>query len=287
MPPMPRGLRGIRVRDHGSLALCPGDPPSAGMVWGVEVEVHVVATLPGFHPASQLVDPVSAALAASVTSPARQGRPCEARTVTATPAERTPDRGPGSPPPALPTAPDTLRLSSAALPGCPWKVLRLCPVVVLCGSPFGGLQTEAGFVRKLRPQSSQARGPPPSLSAGFPHSGPCRPLRFGCHPASLPASQRRTGAGGGGQPCSPWERILWFWLYVCLGFFVCVFFPSEFRFQTGNWSSHALQSRIHVIVEGRLCCAQTGPAPLPLWCQCPRPWLPPHLPPLASLTDPT
>lgn len=73
MPPMSRGLRGIRVRDHGSLPLCPGDPSSAGMVWGVELEVHVVATFPGFHPASELVNPVSAALAASVTSPAQQG----------------------------------------------------------------------------------------------------------------------------------------------------------------------------------------------------------------------
>lgn len=133
-------------------------------------------------------------------------------------------------------------------------------MALVCGSPFGGLQTEAGFVLKLRPQSSRPGGhllpsliprPPPTIPS------PLAPTQ--------PPSQRTAGAGGGGQPCSPWERILWFWLYVCLGFFVCVFFfPSEFRFQTGNWSSHALRSRIHLIAEGRLCCAQTGPALSPL-----------------------
>lgn len=156
-------------------------------------------------------------------------------------------------------------------------------MALVCGSPFGGLQTEAGFVLKLRPQSSRPGAhllpsliprPPPTIPS------PLAPTQ--------PPSQRTAGAGGGGQPCSPWEGILWCWLYVCLGFFVCVFFfPSEFRFQTGNWSSHALRSRIHLIAEGRLCCAQTGPALFPFGASAHTPWLPPHLPPLASLPDPT
>lgn len=101
MLPMSHGLRGVRVRAHGSLALCPGDPSSAGVVWGVELEVHVAATFPGFYPASELVDPVSAALAASVTSPAQQGRPCEARNSDCHSCREDPGPGPWEPAPRL------------------------------------------------------------------------------------------------------------------------------------------------------------------------------------------
>lgn len=156
-------------------------------------------------------------------------------------------------------------------------------MVVVCGSPFGGLQTEAGFASKLRPQSSQVRGPPPSLSAGFLHSGPCHPLRFGCHPASLPASQRRAGAGGGRQPCSRWERILWFWLYVCLGFFVCVcVFILSFGFKLGT-GAHTLSGAESTSSwrAGSAVPRQAQPH-FPFGASAHAPWLPPHLLPLAS-----
>lgn len=54
---------------------------------------------------------------------------------------------------------------------------------------------------------------------------------------------------------APGKGSLWFWLYECLGFF----FLSSFGFKLG------------LTAEGRLCFAQTGPAPLPLPVPVPTP----------------
>ena len=198
--PCPMGSGALGLGITVALLSAQEIPPQQGWFKGVELEVHMVTTFRGFHSASEPVNLASAALAASVILPAQQGNPCVVRNSDCHSLLRGPrTRALGTSPPhphphsGHPMAhfcySSWLSLEGAqALPHgtCPWL------------SPFGGLQTEAGFVLKLRPQSSRPGGHLlPSLSPRLPPPSP--PLWL---PPSLPP---REGLGRGqvGSPAAP------------------------------------------------------------------------------------
>ena len=157
-------------------------------------------------------------------------------------------------------------------------------MAVVRGSPFGGPQTEADFVLKLRPQSRQPGGHllPPLFQRPLP---PRRPLPFGSHPASSP---EQAEAGEVGSPAAPGKEPLVLVVCVSRSLCVCVFFflPSfGFKLGTGAYTLSRAESTS----------SQRAGSAVPRQAQphfrfgasAHTPWLPPHLPPLASLPDPT
>lgn len=109
-------------------------------------------------------------------------------------------------------------------------------MAVVRGSPFGGPQTEADFVLKLRPQSRQPGGHllPPLFQRPLP---PRRPLPFGSHPASSP---EQAEAGEVGSPAAPGKEPLVLVVCVSRSLCVCVFF--SFRVSVSNWELELTRS---------------------------------------------